>query len=236
MDEQSSLPALADAAPTTGKWPPSSKALWTLLTQVQGTGIAVEEIAKTPALRAEANAIVAELEAAKEKVDRVDFVRTMGRQKIVFGLGSWSATEWSQALSIYFDALADFSAVAIEEAFSRWHRGEGMSDPGMAQFFPKPAQLVALATKARAEIWVAAHRARQAVEHREAPTPQMIAGDQFDVQEGFKKLLEEMQGRSHGWEPSRPTIPQYEMADRIRAHAARTQAPEEPSDDPGIVL
>jgi hypothetical protein len=213
-----------------GKWPTPNKGLWTLLTESEDSAAVVQKIAATPALRAEVEALLPALEAAKEPANKVEFAAIMARQKVVFGLGNWEAAEWTTATRVYYEALEGYSADIIEDAFLRWNRGEGMKDPAMGQFFPKPSQLVALAARSKAELLTAAYRARRAVEHVEKAPREISAEERAQVAEGLRELARTFRGRAL---PTlrKPSISPQEMAERIRA-----QAPPEPSDDPGIVL
>lgn len=104
------------------------------------------------------------LQRAKVPAEDTEILRVLIRHAPTYALQARADGEWSQLFEVYLDALEGFSVHNIEGAFLRWNRGEDMKDPAMGQFFPKPAQLVALATKDKSEVWMAAYRAKKALD------------------------------------------------------------------------
>lgn len=144
------------------------------MTEGEDGGAACRLIAINPTLRDQARAMLPALEAAKAKAEDVDLLRVLIRHAPTYALTARHDGEWAEMFGVYLDALEGFSVHAVEDAFVRWNRGEDMKDPHMGQFFPKPAQLVHLANKAKTEVWMAAYRARKALEgaeRSETPKP-----------------------------------------------------------------
>lgn len=169
------------------------------------------------------------LEAAKVPAEGSQIMRTLIRHSPTYAVTARSDGEWAEMFGIYLDALEGFSVHAIEDAFLRWNRGEDMKDPAMGQFFPKPAQLVHLANKAKAEVWMAAYRARKALEHVEKTAPREIDPDERKaVGEQLAALADSLTLKET---PNhlKPRLSPQEVAERIRESTR-------PEDDVGAVL
>ena len=134
-----------------------------MLTEGEDATKAVYALTKNPAMREEAERSLAALHAAKFPTNREEFAMLMGEQRIIFGITDMAPAMWTSSLEIYFEVLKEFSSATLRDAFVRWNRGEGMKDPAMGQFFPRPAQLVDLAKKSKADVWVAAYRIDKAL-------------------------------------------------------------------------
>lgn len=79
--------------------------------------------------------------------------------------------EWEATTDTYVDALGNVPAEAIDVAIQRWNRCEMYPDEkGRHAFFPRPAELYALAEPKRLELGKAAYRARMALQKVEADT------------------------------------------------------------------
>jgi hypothetical protein len=209
----------------------SSKALWALLTEGDDAGKALFALSRNVALREEAARILPSLEGAKEPTTREEFARTMAAQKLVYGIGEMAPEAWITSMEIYFEALKDFSAEALRDAFLRWGRGEDMKDSAMAQFFPKPAQLVMLARKSKAEIYVAAYRARKALDQveREGPawTPERKRQERQKMIEQGLLTPDGKPNFTIGAKsiPAAPRVSQHELADRLRRQGVPINRP-----------
>lgn len=164
------------------------------------------------------------LEAAKVEADRLDVLKILIRMAPVYALPPRPDGEWKALFEAYLDALDGFSAYQIEDAFRRWNRGEDMKDPAMGQFYPKPAQLVHLANKAKTEVWMAAYRARKALEHVEAQPRQVSPEERETVAAGLRELAATFKPKSL---PSdmRPRLTPQEVAAKLREGPAPEEEP-----------
>jgi hypothetical protein len=138
-----------------------------LLTEGDDSSKSAFAISNNPSLREEAARLVPLLEAAKAPMSREQFAIVMAEQRPLYGVQDMEPTAWANALESYFAVLRDFSEGMLRDAFERWNRGEGMKDPLLGQFFPKPAQLYVLAKKSKADVWTAVYRARKSLERAE---------------------------------------------------------------------
>ncbi len=86
------------------------------------------------------------------------------REMPAWGVGHKAAAEFGVTYASYADALEGLPLYAIEEGVVRWNRAEGHKDLSMGGFPPRPAQLYALATEGKRELYLAAWRAKKALE------------------------------------------------------------------------
>lgn len=211
---------------SSAQWPEGLKRL---LTEGEDGGAACRLIAINPTLKRQAEEMLPALERAKEVAERGEVLRILIQQAPVYALPDKTDAEWEHVFAAYVDALADFSVHAIQDAFRRWNRGEDMKDPAMGQFFPKPAQLVHLAKKARTEVWVAAGRARKALEYVETMPRQIPPEEKAQVAAGLKELAATFKPKPLP-ETMKPLMTREQVADRIR------DLDTVPMDDVGIVI
>jgi hypothetical protein len=217
MEPQSNALALPtnDTLPNSAQWPAGLKRL---LTEGEDGGASARLIAINPALKAQAEAMLPALERAKVPAGDEEMFAILVRHATTYALPSRTDGEWRELFDVYLDALNGFSAHAIEDAFLRWNRGEDMKDPAMGQFYPKPAQLVHLANKAKLEVWMAAFRARKALEHVEQQPRELPPEEQAQVREGFQELLAAFKPKEFP-ETLRPKMTPAQVAERIRRGA-----------------
>lgn len=162
MDEQPNLPTITQPSATE-----CSAQLYRCLTEIPDGGQAIRLIAKTPALRAEVQQM---LPVLCEQMHEGPAVPTtlhveLVRHALTLGVADRTDGEWIDLLSIYAKALEKFSFGAIQGAFVRWNRCELYpNEPGRHGFFPKPAEIHALAQKHMNEIGMAYWRAKKALE------------------------------------------------------------------------
>lgn len=229
MEQQQLVPTGGATLIEPGKFPTCGKGLWTLLTAGDDSAKALYAFSKSPALRDEAIALLPALDAAKAPVSREAFALIMTKQRVVFGIGDREAGEWTLVLEGFYGVLQEFSAGAIEEAFIRWNRGEGNAKPGLGAFFPQPSQLYPLAKKAKNEVWVAAYRARKALEGTQPSRTGLTAEQRAQERQ---KLIDAGHLRPDGTfntdfglktmaQPSRPQKSPQQMARELREVAAR---------------
>lgn len=157
------------------------------------------------------------LERAKVKAQDGEILRVLIRHAPTYAITVKHDGEWAEMFGVYLDALEGFSVHAIEDAFLRWNRGEDMKDPAMGQFFPKPAQLVHLANKAKSEVWMAAYRAKKALEHVEITQPREIPEEERQaVAAGLRELADTFKLKELP-EAAKPRMTPGEVAARLRA-------------------
>jgi hypothetical protein len=239
MDGDRQLPAEQRQlieAPTniTPGFKPWSPGLGRLLTDGDDGRSAVRLIAINATLRAEAERLLPQLEAAKAPATEEELLEILVRHAPQYGITAKMAGEWGAFFGAYLDALHGLSPYAVEEAFVRWNRGESPAGQAWKDFYPRSAQLVLLAQEARAEIACAAYRAKRAMEYVEKQTPRQISDEERrKVAEDFKKLAAMTAPRRMPVAPPPPRWTQAEAAARI-LRAAATSAP--PADDVGDVI
>lgn len=125
-------------------------------------------MAINPTLRAECEGVLPSLERAKEPASQEEILSVLVRHAPHYGVTAKGPSEWGALFGAYLDALDGLPVQAVEEGFVRWNRGEGHKDIRMAGFFPKAPQLYLLAEAARSALYMAAYRAKKALEYQEA--------------------------------------------------------------------
>lgn len=189
---ETELPTLIEAHPTS--WAHCSAGLKKLL--VGGPSESVRIIAVNPKLRAEAERLLPALEAAKAPATAIEILQVLIKHAPAYGVQAKSEDEWDALFDSYIGALRGLPLAAIEEAFLRWNRGEG-GDLRMVGFYPKSGQLCILAEKAKSDLYVAAYRARKALERDEARArPPVTPDERKAVGELMKGLREELRARA----------------------------------------
>lgn len=188
------------------------------------------------------------LEAAKAPATREEIIAVMVREMPAWGVSTKHAGEWGVTYASYADALEGLPLYAVEDGIVRWNRGEGHEDLKMGGFPPRPAQLYALAAEGRRELFMAAYRARLAMEYVEEKLPPPISEEErarnaAAIREMMAKPREHLppqppgvtavewarQCRENGMvqagpppsEPTRPRVDQHTMAERIRQSDAQ---------------
>lgn len=211
--------------PCSDQWP---QGLRKLLTAAEDDGVS-RLIAINPTLKRQAEEMLPALERAKVPAEDREMMRILIRHAPTYAITVRSDGEWAEMFGVYLDALSGFSVHALEDAFLRWNRGEDMKDPSMGQFYPKPAQLVHLARKAKSEVWVATARARKALEYVETMPRQIPPDEKAQVAAGLAELAASFKPKPLP-ETVKPLMTREQMADRLRHHETV------PMDDVGIVI
>jgi hypothetical protein len=150
-------------------------------------------IAINPTLRAEAERALPAVEAALTPADSDDLTVVLARARPAYGIGAMSEIEWRERVLPYLRALDGLPLGCIKRAFVMWDRCELYPDePKRHAFYPQPAELFTLATKARNTLGQAQYRIRKALERVEkAPgpkhSPEEIAAQlQADIAAGLR--------------------------------------------------
>lgn len=240
-DRQPSQQALI-AAPTS--IPPGSKpwspGLGRLLTEGEDGRSAVRLIAINRTLRAEAERMLPMIVRCAERAEPEEIMRILVREAPAYGVTAKSAAEWSALFESYLTALDGLPALAIEDAFVRWNRGEGMRDIGMAGWYPKAPQLYMLAETTKRELHMAAYRARRALEYveekgldwtedrKKAERQKAIDAGYLNA-DGTFNFTPKTKGFHHLVD--HPSISPQQMAANLRASAGTPK-----DDDPGDVI
>lgn len=235
------IPASTDQLESSAPW---SKGLGSLLLQDDADGrsdarkSAIRLIAINATLRAETECLLPKLEAAKAPASRDEIIAVVMREMLAWGVPAKHAAEWGVTYASYADALEGLPLYAIEDGVVRWNRAEGHRDLSMGGFPPRPAQLFALANEAKRELFMAAYRAKLALQHVEkqgvewtperkrAERAKMIAMGLLteDGKPAFSIKAKSMPSLA-------PRVSQHEIAERIRAKASPA-----PYDDVGVVV
>lgn len=260
-DRQPHQQALIEASsvPPPGSTP-WSKGLGSLLLAAADDGgsrraSSIRLIAINPTLRAEAERILPVLESLKAPAQRAEVIAIIMREMPAWGVGSKQAAEFGVTYASYADALEGLSAYLVEEAVVRWNNGQRQGSLKDAGFPPRPAQLAMLAQEARNELYMAAYRAKLALQYVEKEIPRQITEEErkevgpmfrelaaaprpsfppqppgITMADWIRKCREEGLVNEPGAEPPRaPGQTKAEMAEALRAHAAA-------EDDPGDVI
>lgn len=245
-DQRELISLPSGQTPSTKPW---SKGLGSLLLQADEDGPsmaregAVRLIAINPTLRAEAERLLPVLEAAKTPASREEIVLIIRREMPAWGVSAKAASDWGVAYASYADAMEGLCLYAIEEGVARWNRAEGHKDLSMGGFPPRPAQLFALANEGKRELYMAAYRAKLALEWAEDKLPRQVDPEETaKVAEDFRALAASLKAKPMPEEP-RPHMSQHAMAEQLRrtdAQARQGGAPISRShieaDDVGEVL
>ena len=135
-----------------------------MLTQGDDAKAAVKTLQRAPAFMDILRQRSMELKAALEPSDRERVTLLLIQQAIVFGVPDRSQEEWGTLFGIYHQTLGEFSEAILAEAFARWNRAELYpKEPGRHAFFPKPAELHALASAYKRDLYQAMGRAKSAL-------------------------------------------------------------------------
>jgi hypothetical protein len=215
---------------------PWSKGLGSLLLQDDADGRsearagAIRLIAINPTLRAEAERLLPRLEEAKAPASREEIISVVMREMPAWGVSQKHAGEFGVTYASYADALEGLSLYAVEEGVARWNRAEGHEDLKMGGFPPRPAQLFALANEGKRELYMAAYRAKLALEWAEEKVPRQVDPEEAaKVDNDFRALASTLKGRAMP-EATKPRFSQHELAAQLRRSAPRVE------DDAGEVL
>ncbi len=166
---------------TTNDLPRFSPGLERLLLNSDESAGASRLIAVNPTLRAEAERVLPAVTAALAPNDSDDLAVILAKARPSYGIGAMSDAEWRERVLPYLRALDGLPLGCIRRAFVMWDRCELYPDePKRQAFYPQPAELFTLATRARNSLGQAQHRIRKAlahVERHEGPkhTPEEIA-------------------------------------------------------------
>lgn len=184
-------------------------------------GGACRLIALNPKLREEARQVGPVLEAAKAPATRHEILEILIRHSPQYGVTARNPGEWASIFGAYLDALEGLPGYAVEEAFVRWNRGEG-GDLRMVSFYPKSGQLHILAEKSKSELYVAAYRARKALEREDAKArPAVTPEERKAVGELMKGLRDELRSRAQTMHaPGVPSRSPHDVAAELRRRAA----------------
>lgn len=230
-EQQELITQPTELTPGSGPW---SKGLGSLLLREDADGrsdarmSAVRLIALNPTLRAETERLLPVLEEMKQPASREEIILIIAREMPAWGVSTKHAGEFGVTYASYADALEGLSAYAIEEGVVRWNRGEGHKDLAMGGFPPRPAQLSILANDAKRELWMAAYRAKLALQHIEKTwtewTPERKKAErQKMIEAGYLNPDGTPNMTGHGPkgmpEAARPQRSPQEVAAELRSHA-----------------
>lgn len=156
------LPSKSEPTAAKPLMPTISPGLKSLLSYEPSNARAVSEIARTPALRAEAERLLPALKAeAMNPAGEEGVYRVIASRRPLFPQPERTAAESAAWWAAYYDALAGLPEGAIETAMQAWVK---LPD---AEFMPKPGKLLELARMTPNRAVRAYDRARQAVEFSE---------------------------------------------------------------------
>jgi hypothetical protein len=197
-----------------------SPGLKKLLTESDGADGACRLIRINPTLRAECEAVAPLLASAKAPASEVEIMEILIRNAPAYGVSAPAGGNWAFLFGPYLEALEGYPAYAIEDAFLRWNRGEGHANLQMASFYPKPGQLVMLAQKGKAELFMAAYRAERALKEAEKAPRKISDDERRQVAEGMRALAASMQAKRIP-DPGTPRKSPQEVAAELRAKAEK---------------
>lgn len=158
---------------------------------------AAREIVNSPALIAEARALLPELQrVATAKAGEDGVRRVIAKRFELYPQPHRTDEQWAAWWSDYYDALADVSLASLEAGMRAY-----VADPG-SEFMPKPGKLRELAFSAPCRSLGRYYRAKRAVQIADEP-PVMIAPPADPAQ--VKALLAEFQAVVA--KPVKPPLP-----------------------------
>ena len=139
-----------------------STGLWRRLASEAPADLELAEIVASPALHAEAKALIPALAAVAAPCGPQSVRAALQPLVLIYGVGeaAKSAAFWK----VYIDALAGLPAEALAQAVIDY-----AAQPD-AEWFPKPGPLKALASKRAEKIWKAYSRAKRAAAALPSPT------------------------------------------------------------------
>lgn len=190
-----------------------------LMIEATDANDAVARIASRPDLIAEAreqNDLVQRLCAP---VGVPGALRALAPLMLMFDRPSFGRGEVGEKLadawqSTYAQAIAHIPPEALEAAVSQWLK--------VGRFFPKPAELIALAEPKTVELRKLGWRMKQVVAKAHGPKPPMTDAEKAEVKRLAADLARDLRsGTIFAKKPrySRPSESQSSMADRLRAMA-----------------
>lgn len=208
-----------------------SPGLRKLLTEGDASDGACRIIALNATLRAECQAALPALAAAKEPATEVEALEVISRRMVAYGVTTNLAFSHGVTWDSYVTALEGVPLHAIEDAFDRWDRGEGVKDIEAAGFPPRPPQIALLAIKAKQDIYTAVYRARKALEHvekrgiewtaeRKAAERQKMIEAGYLNPDGTPNMSLKARGMPKAPKPSRS---QHEIAEELRRTDAQAR-------------
>lgn len=214
----------------------------------------VRLIAINPTLRAEADRLLPVLENLKAPATREQIIVMIAREMPAWGVPARTAEMNGVTYVSYAEALEGYSGYCVAEAIAQWNSGEHQESLKEAGFPPRPAQLAMLAQAAKSELYMAAYRAKLALQYVEKELPRPISDEERkDVGSMFKELAAAPRPKIPPQPPGismvdwvrkcreegivddpgtvyrAPGQSPAEMADSLRAAAAADE-------DPGVVL
>lgn len=155
--------------------PQISPGLNSLLTLEPNAERAISEIAKTPAMLAEAKAALPTLHAmATMPAGEEGVRRVIGSRRALFPQPERTSAESAAWWADYFDVLADLPEGAIEAAMQAWVK---LPD---AEFMPKPGKLLELAKTTPNRSVKAYQRCKAAVEYQPPREVERLSKAQID--------------------------------------------------------
>lgn len=175
------MSALTVIPPSTTTFQPSPE-LWQLLSS--GPKENTAQIARVPALKAEAKACQRQLEILGEPAGAQIVIGALAPLVVVFGKGveAESPAFWR----VYTEALEDLPRIALDRAVSEYQR--------TGRFFPKPAEIRDLAKPHAEALRQAAYRARLAAE-AQADKPETDRLPPEQVQALMADFAKRMEGK-----------------------------------------
>ncbi len=233
MEQQSLITQPSDISRTS---PQLSAGLRKLLVEGDDSGGACRLIALNATLRAECQRVLPMLEAAKAPATELQTLEVIARRMVAYGVTSNLAFSHGVTWDSYVGAFEGLPLYAIEDAFDRWDRGEGVKDIAAAAFPPRPPQLALLAVQAKQEVFTAAYRAKKALAHVEKEgvewtRERRLAERQKMIDAGYLNPdgSPNITLKSRGMPSApRPAFSQHELAEQLRrtdAEARRGGAP-----------
>jgi len=154
--------------------PQISPGLTSLLNFEPSGDRAVAEIARTPALRAEAERVLPALKDVATRPAGLEGVRrVIGSRRVLFPQPERTPAESAAWWADYLDALEHLPEGAIEAAMQAWVKLPE------AEFMPKPGKLLELAKTTPNRSIRAYERAKAAVEFKPEPTHERLSPDKI---------------------------------------------------------
>lgn len=129
---------------------------------------ATRRISASPGMRAKAIEVASDLAQRAKAAGDTKVMAVLVEHAPTYGLGNKSSGEYGALFKVYLRSLEPLPLEAIRAAFVDWTRdGTG--------FFPRPEEIFKRAQPHAEKLWMAAYRARKAVEKAERRPMQKTA-------------------------------------------------------------
>lgn len=155
---------------------------WKTITENTSSSHVIDQIARSPALRAMCTRALEALEEATKPLTKSNVRVILTQLSVIYGNPYSDELTIKKAVDIYFQALEDQSYGAVIEAAKDFVKTD-------ETFFPKPGQLLKLARKHSQPIHAAIYRAKEALKRPEPASRSAEKKRRQDIEEAEREGL-----------------------------------------------